>query len=395
MVKILVIEVEIMRTGENIFKRRDGRWEARYIIGYDEQGKAKYRSVYAKTYAEIKEKLRVCLLELENNIVTTNIIFTEVAKQWLAKIKLEVKESTYAHYYQAVYKHLIATFGGMQIKKINSNMINNFFNALTLSSKTKSDICVITKQIFQYAFEEKYISKLPQFSKINVIQSDVEIFSEYEQNKLEKYLFEDITFLNLGLILTLYTGIRIGELCALKAEDFDFSQNTININKTMQRIKNLDKSVQSKTKIIIDTPKTNKSIRIIPIPNFLIELTKKYYSCLPNNAYILTGTKDYIETRLLEYKFAKILKDLYIKNYKFHTLRHTFATNCVRNGVDIKTLSELLGHSSVKITLERYVHSDLNLKKRELEKLSSTLSKNIYGQNFGQNYSNIAYCQAL
>ncbi len=384
-----------MRTGENIYKRKDGRWEARYIIGYDEQGKAKYRSIYAKTYVEVKAKLQACILELENNIVTTNILFAEATKQWLNKIKTEVKESTYAHYYQTVFKHLNTKFGGMKIKKINSNMISNFFNALNLSSKTKSDICVITKQIFQYALSEKYISKLPQFPKIQVEQQNIEIFTEYEQKRLETYLFKNIDFLNLGLIVVLYTGIRIGELCALKDEDFDFSQNTISINKTMQRIKNLDKSVQCKTKIIIDTPKTNKSIRAIPIPNFLIELTKKYYSCLPNNAYILTGTKDYIEPRLLEYKFKKILKDLYIKNYKFHTLRHTFATNCVKNAVDIKTLSELLGHSSVKITLERYVHSDLNLKKRELEKLSSPFLKDISGQDYSQRYNNIAYCQVL
>ena len=384
-----------MRTGENIYKRKDGRWEGRYITGYDEYGKAKYRSIYAKTYAEVKAKLQACILELESNVVTINIIFTEVAKQWLNKVKSEVKESTHAHYYQTVNKHLINAFGGIQIKKINSTMISNFFNALNLSSKTKSDICVITKQIFQYAYAEKYISKLPQFPTIGVIQSAIEVFTEYEQKKLEKYLFGDLNFLNLGVIIAIYTGIRIGELCALKAEDFDFSQNTININKTLQRIKNMDKNIQGKTKIIIDTPKTNKSIRVLPIPRFLIEYVKKYYDCLPKNFYILTGTKDYIEPRLLEYKFEKILKDLYIKNYNFHTLRHTFATNCVKIGMDIKTLSELLGHSNVKITLEKYVHSDLNLKKRELEKLSSTLSTNIYGQDFGQNYSNIAYCQAL
>ena len=162
MVKILVIEVEIMRTGENIFRRKDGRWEARYIVGYTEQGKAKYRSIYAKTYAEVKAKLQACILEFESNVVTTNIIFTEVAKQWLAKIKLEVKESTYTHYYQAVYKHLIATFGGIQIKKINSNMISNFFNSLTLSSKTISDICVLAKQIFQYAFEAENTQLKPE-----------------------------------------------------------------------------------------------------------------------------------------------------------------------------------------------------------------------------------------
>ncbi len=380
-----------MRTGENIFRRKDGRWEARYIVGYTEQGKAKYRSIYAKTYVEVKSKLQACILELESNVVTTNIIFTEVAKQWLAKIKLEVKESTYAHYYQTVCKHLNTSLGGMQVKKINSKMINNFFNALTLSSKTISDICVITKQIFQYALSEKYIPKLPQFPTIKTLQTEIKIFTEYEQKKLEKYLFENLNFLNLSILITLYTGIRIGELCALKKEDFDFLNNTLSINKTMQRIKNLNKDVQGKTKVIIDKPKTPKSCRVIPIPIFLIELTKKYYSCLPNTFYILTGTKDYIEPRLLEYKFAKILKDLYIKNYKFHTLRHTFATNCVKNAVDIKTLSELLGHSSVKITLERYVHSDLNLKKRELEKLSSP----IYGQNFGQMYNDLAYCQAL
>ena len=136
----------------------------------------------------------------------------------------------------------------------------------------------------------------------------------------------------------------------------------------MQRLKNLDKNAKTKTKIVIDTPKSQKSIRDIPIPSFLLELLKEYKS--GDKSYILTSTTDYIEPRSYQKKFKSCLENARIPDTNFHALRHTFATRAIEQGCDIKSLSEMLGHSSVKFTMERYVHPSNEHKKMNLEKLA-------------------------
>ncbi len=163
-------------------------------------------------------------------------------------------------------------------------------------------------------------------------------------------------------------GIRLGEICALKWEDINFQTQTLKINKTIQRIKNLDENAVTKTKIIIDAPKSQKSIRDIPIPSFMLDLLEKNKA--DKNSYLLTGTPKYIEPRVYQDMFKKYLKESGINDIKFHALRHTFATRAIEKDFDIKSLSEILGHSSVKFTLERYVHPSDEYKRQNMEKLS-------------------------
>ena len=187
--------------------------------------------------------------------------------------------------------------------------------------------------------------------------------------ELENYIRKNINRITVGILICLYTGIRIGELCALKEGDIDLKNKKITIKKTLIRIKNLDNHSDNKTNVIIDNPKSSCSVREIPIPKFIVPILKDVCLKKDFDTFLLTGTKRYVETRTYFNKYKKILNDLQLPNYNFHALRHTFATRCIENGCDPKTLSEILGHSSVKITLERYVHPSYDNKIKMMNKL--------------------------
>ena len=171
-----------------------------------------------------------------------------------------------------------------------------------------------------------------------------------------------------GTLLALLTGMRIGEICALKWESISLEEQIIKIKSTMQRLHDYESLDSGKTKIVISSPKSDTSARIIPLTDYITNLCRKYIA-VPS-AYVLTGRSNrFIEPRTLQYKMEKYVKECNLSGVHFHTLRHTFATRCVEVGFEIKSLSEILGHSSPKITLERYVHSSLELKRDNMNKL--------------------------
>ena len=191
--------------------------------------------------------------------------------------------------------------------------------------------------------------------------------TKYEQNKLTNYVLNNLTSRNIGILLSLYSGIRIGELCALQWKDIDFKNNKLIISKTVQRIyiKDKDKNI---SKVIITSPKTKNANREIPINKDFIEILKKIKS--DNDYYILSNNEKYIEPRTYRKYFNKALKENKIKHFNFHSLRHTFATNCITLGCDYKTVSELLGHANVNITLNLYVHPRYSQKKKCIDLVS-------------------------
>ena len=165
-------------------------------------------------------------------------------------------------------------------------------------------------------------------------------------------------------MLCLYTGLRIGELCGLQWKDIDFRRGCLTVCKTVQRIS----LGNGKTVISIDTPKTDSSVRVVYIPLFIIEMLKHFKQA--QNIFILSGREKPTEPRTLQHKFKRILAVCKISDISFHALRHTYATMCVEKQFDIKTLSELLGHSDVKITLNTYVHSSEKLKRKYVKRLA-------------------------
>lgn len=371
------------RKGENIYKRKDGRWEGRYIQNRSETGKARYGYIYGKTYKDVKNRLAIAKANVEEktiNIVPNTITFEEAANKWLDDISCRIKLSTANKYQNILNSYLIPEFGKTNLIDITQEVLETYtknlfarggFKKNGLSSKTVSDIISVYRSTIKYARSKNFLVSSDGsglYIKRNI--NNLRILSVSEQNKLINYLLENNDLCNLGILLALNTGIRIGELCALRWQDISFEDKVIHINKTMQRMQVKDED--KKTKIIVTSPKSTCSIRDIPIPNHILIMLNDYKN---NSGYFLTGSKTkYIEPRTMENKLKKITKECNIDNLHFHSLRHTFATRCIELDFDIKCLSEILGHSSVSITLNRYVHPTIKLKAHHMNKLSALFS---------------------
>lgn len=355
-----------MRRGENIYKRSDGRWEGRYIASRDVSGKAHYRSIYAYTYLEVREKLRLAPKE---NIKSNKTLFPNIAEKWLCSVKLRCKTSTYNKYYSQYTNHLLPAFEKINIADISNVRIEELFaEKANISEKTKADILSIIRQILKYAQGiGMIIDPTTQDISIRQQRKDIRVLTSSEQKRLEECLLQKTDLTRIGAYIVLYTGLRIGELCALKRESIDFQKRIIHVGATMQRMR--VEGANSKTEVIITESKSKCSIRDIPISTTLMKLFKKYYSNFKPGDFLLTGSDKYIEPRLLNYRFHQYIADCELKDVHFHTLRHTFATRCIERGVDVKSLSEILGHYDVNITLNRYVHPSLELKRSGMEKL--------------------------
>lgn len=187
----------------------------------------------------------------------------------------------------------------------------------------------------------------------------------FERKRLESYLLHNQNNTNISVLLCLFTGLRVGELCGLKWSDIDFQNGTVSVCRTVQRI-----NKHGKSEVAIGSPKSKSSVRIVPIPDFLLAILKAKRK--GDDFYIITGTSKPTEPRTMQNRFKSILKTCGIRNVNFHLLRHTYATICIENGFDPKTLSELLGHADASITLNRYVHSSMLMKKNYVSRLKLT-----------------------
>ena len=378
-----------MRTGENIYKRQDGRWEGRYRNGYKPDGSVKYSSLYGKTYSEVKTKLETVKRAEKPPLKSVDIKLCDVALEWLEMVKIGVKESTYALYRRNVESHILPRIGGLKLSQITSQRLTAFASDLLahgrcdgkggLSPNTVQDICTLTGSILEYAKREYKVNVSLETPTVKVPEKEMRVLSLDEQQILENYLFSNLDLIAIGCLLSLYVGLRIGELSALKLSDFDFSNGTVKITKTMQRVKNFDPKIKTKTKIIIDSPKSKKSVRTLPVPGFLLDIIKKRYNLVFPNAYFLTGkTSRYKEPRRVEYQFKKITDRCGLKEVNFHALRHTFATRLTEHGTDVKTLSELMGHANIKTTL-KYMHSSEQQKRAVMNCFAYPLSRQHFG----------------
>lgn len=371
------------KKGENIYKRKDGRWEGRYIRLYDENGKAKYGYVYGKNYSDVKQRLlekKAYSGSQADMASKCSALYSEVLDAWLQSTRINIKESTYARYSHLIDTHIRSQLGKYQISKISTQLIEGFIENLLscgrvdnnggLSAKTVTDILTIVKSTIDYARYNNLVVSC-NLSKLTIKKKDKEmrVLCQSEQDALIRVLIADMDLYKFGVLLSLYTGIRIGELCALQWEDLSITNSTLKVRKTMQRIQETNIGASSKTKIIITEPKSDCSIRDIPLPSFLVEIARQFRD--HPKAYILSGERGkYIEPRTMQNRFKTYVKESGIRDANFHSLRHTFATRCVEVGFELKSLSEVLGHSNVNITLNRYVHSSFELKYSNMNKLA-------------------------
>lgn len=372
------------RKGENIYKRKDGRWEGRYIKEYDLENKAKYASVYAHSYSEVKNKLIKAKNDChQSKQIEKSNTLCFYATKWLSNVEPQIKRSTFVKYTNIINNHIIPMIGEVKIKNFTTDLLKKYiFQKLSngnlstkkgLSPKTVRDIISVIKLVLNYA-EENGENNFCNFQQINIksVSTTEQYISKDSQVQLTQYLLKETDYTKLGILLCLYTGIRIGELCAIRYEDISVNERIIKITKTLQRLQTFSEN-NERTEIVITEPKSHSSSREIPIPDFIMDiiLTFKFKS----NEYILTGRSDkFVEPRTLEYRFKACLKACGIKDCKFHQLRHRFASQCIELGFDIKSLSEILGHASVNITLNRYVHSSMELKRANMNKLQCSFA---------------------
>lgn len=300
------------------------------------------------------------------------ILFEEIVDEWLVYQKIQIKESTYATYYNHVKNHIKPYFQEVLLVEINHSMIQEFINnklksgrlngSGSLSIKTVKEFVNVIKLVLKYAISQKYILPLNLDFKFPVQRKTMKMINDEEYMILTQYLKENDCFFSTGILLMLCTGLRIGELCALKNKNIDLVQKEIHVYETLQRIQNTD---DRSTKIIISSTKTAKSNRVIPIPESLIP----YIKLNEEQNYFLTQSNKYMEPRTFRYKFKKTIKELNINDVTVHSLRHYFASQCIELGFDYNCLSEILGHSSPETTMNIYVHSKNEYKKRCMNKI--------------------------
>ena len=444
------------RRGENIRKRKDGRWEARILTHSSVDGKARYLYVYGKSYPEVKRKRneRLVLLEQKgaetvystaskpsdsavsdtavygagvpviavagasaaeivahktafsgitasaSDLLDRQMTFGQLLDQWLSYRQSVIRPSTYAVYTSLINRHIRPELGNILLAQLTADKLDNFLqNKLQtgrldsqggLSPKTVADIRSVLHLVLDYARSQNYLCGVnrPLFYP-KTVRPTITILTLPEQHCLEKYLYLADNCFSAGILLTLYSGLRIGELCALQWKDIDFFNGTLSVSKTLIRIQNFqmraeneDSSagsfVSSKTKIIIQNPKTENSIRIIPLPRFILQYLQNF--CTHEEDYVLTGSTRPMEARACLGRYKSLLRRAGLNDFTFHALRHTFATRCIENGFDIKSLSEILGHANVNITLQRYVHPSMEQKRRQMETLEQL---SIHGQKNG------------
>lgn len=368
------------RHGENIRKRKDGRWEGRFLIYSQEKGKKIYRSVYAPTYDEVRRKLSVqknlitnAALGSESSICLYQIKFSDAAKEWLNETQTRCKLSTYIKYSKIYSCHIEQPFKGAVLSEITERYVSERVSSHLSDSICKSIYCVLN-QILKFSFR-RYHMAMPALKKrvSSISNKSVDTLTKTEQKRLVAALCQETDIFKNAVLICLLTGLRLGELCALKWSDVDLRSKILTVNRTVQR---LSAEGCHTTTILIETaPKSICSKREIPLSETVLDV----FTNLQNGKEYIFGGDKPLEPRTIQYRFKRILKDAKLPDKNFHILRHTFSTNCIEGGTDVKSLSEMLGHSNVQITLNRYVHPSMDTKRHHMNELSR-----FYGQLCGQ-----------
>ena len=352
------------------YKRRDGRWECRISMGKDENGRRVFRSFYGKSRDEAEYKAMIALDHSEDEYAVTEMTVRELVTEWLHVTASRIKESTAANYVMKAEKHLIPAFGEIKCCLLKAKDIYAFIERKIkegLSVRYLSDIIVLFKSVFRYASREYRIRNvldgivLPKKNK-----PEIAVMNKKQQLRLEKYLDERKSVTSVGIAISMYIGLRIGAVWALQWKEIDLETRVLTVRKTIQSVQCRTGSKQ--TKLIITEPKSESSKRTIPIPDCLLPLLRRFKD--NGEVYVVSGRKKPVEPRTMQYRFAKILHNADLPSFHYHSLRHLFATRCVELGFDVKTLSEILGHSSVEVTLNRYIHSDMERKRTCMSLLS-------------------------
>ncbi len=310
--------------------------------------------------------------------------FADMLESWLESNAVRLKGATVNKYRNLIDTHIKPTLGKLKPSDVTSTEINAFLASKLQNGNLKKEgglspsyvrsIMVVVNSAIKFAVAERICQ--PLTSSIHMPpdrKKEIAVLSIEEQRKLETYIREAPDPTKAGIFISLHTGLRIGEVCALSWDNVDFGNKIIKVRHTVARVRVSDATKAGATKWVIDTPKTPSSSRDIPIPQSLLtilETVRGRYS----SAYVISASNEFISPRTYDYRYHRLLEESGVARVNYHALRHTFATRCIEAGVDVKSLSEILGHANVGITLNTYVHPSMELKRAQLEKLDAVLA---------------------
>ncbi|MEG0383054.1 MAG: site-specific integrase [Christensenella sp.] len=359
------------KRGENIYLRKDGRYEGRYIKGRLFNGKIQFGYVYSYKYAEIKRAL--VLFKARSSEDAALMYHNGTLEEWLdywlnAVIKPYVCSSTYETYTSQINTHILPALGKFLLCDIKTDIVQGFVNRLKegLSAGMIHNIVRLLSAACRAAVEKNLIAANPckGVKKPKNTRKSPRVLTCAEQQKLERAAVQSDS---IEYLLCLYTGLRLGEVCALKWEDIDFEGGMLYVRRTLKRVKSKDKS--SKTEVLEDAPKTEHSVREVPVPAFILKMLEARAKSV-NSEYVFAGKRGGApDMRTMQLKLRRMAQKLGLVGVHMHTLRHTFATRCLERSIGIETLSELLGHSTPNVTLLFYAHTTRENKIASVKKL--------------------------
>jgi integrase len=364
--------------GENIYKRKDGRWEGRYPKGRKADGRIHYGYIYGYSYRIVKERLiekKAEQIKLPSlSIRQFQGVFAQWVNYWLAEImRSKIKESTYASYTNKFQLYILPLLGKLSLERITAADIEQVISVQQqkLSINSIHIIFGLMNSCFEAAKERNYISINPcrQVHLPKKEKRKVQALTRAQQALIEKESMK--TSKGLPIILALETGMRIGEICALKWNDIDFERSVLEVKKTKQRIA-VPFHPTNRTKIVETAPKTITAARIIPLSKKIKALLLRVQAQAVT-PYVVESNGHDVEPRTVSYRFEQIKNAVGLKTVTFHALRHTFATRCVEAGANIAAISSLLGHSSIKLTLDTYTSSFIEEQRAVIEKFSENM----------------------
>ena len=371
------------RKGENIYHRKDGRWEGRLAVGRTSGGKTVYRYFYGRSYAEVKRRLAEALVlqDKESTGAGRLAVYADgTTGRWLAHWLEEenrpfVKPSTYSVYRRQIERHILPVVGGLPLRKVDNAALERLKDALLskgLSYQTAQGIVKRFLAALRMAWEKNLMSSLPvsPFDRRRnaraVVRGRPRFLTLAEQLQLERQL-DSGRKSDQAVLLSLYTGLRVGEVSALVWRDLDLGAGILKISHTLQRISTFGEDRSGKRTLLQYTPpKSESSRREIPLPAFLVRLLQSTYKKEEPAAdhFIFGKGCRPSEPRVLQNRLTRLARLAGLEKVHFHTLRHTFATRFLERQPDLQMLKELLGHSSSKITLDWYGHSTEQHKRR-------------------------------
>lgn len=307
----------------------------------------------------------------------SNKTIREIAEAWKEYKRPYVKQSTMAAYVLILENHVLPEFGdndSLHEHDVQAFVLKKIERGLSV--KSVKDILIVLKMVMKFGVKNEWMTHYEWDIKYpaNNMPKELEVLSVANHRKILDYVQHNFTFMSLGIYISLSTGLRIGEICALKWSDINVADGTITVQRTIERIYVVE-GEKKHTQLVINTPKTVNSCREIPMSKELLAMVKPMKKVVNGDFYVLTNEDKPTEPRTYRNYYNRLMEKLDIPKLKYHGLRHSFATRCIEAGCDYKTVSVLLGHSNISTTLNLYVHPNMEQKKRCINKMLKSLGK--------------------